>query len=569
MGDTAAGLLTIGVLVLLLAATHAPLGAYLANVFTTDRHWRIERRAYRIVGVNPDQEQPWTVYAASVGALSVLSFLLLFLVILAQGWLPFNHGESMHVDTALNTAVSFVTNTNWQSYAGEAGTSVFVQAVGLTVQNFASAAVGIAVVAALIRAIARHESRYIGNFWVDLTRVVVRILLPIAAVAAVVLILGGVIQNLAAPTDVTGVTGAAQSIPGGLVASQEAIKELGTNGGGFFNANSAHPFENPTPGTNFVQMLLIFSIGAGLTNTLGRMTGSVRHGWALYAAMLLLFAGGLALASYSEQAGNPIHERLGVAVDPSSGSAGGNMEGKEVRFGIADSALFATVTTDASCGAVNSMHDSYTPLGGLVPLANIASGEVIFGGVGAGLYGIFVFVVLSIFIAGLMVGRTPEYLGKKIEAHEVKLAMLAVLVLTFVILGFSAASSVLPQGLSSRNNQGPHGFSEILYAYISGAGNNGSAFAGLNANTLWYNTTLGLTMFFGRFFMLIPILGIAGALATKKKVPASAGTFPVTGPLFTLLLVGVIVIVGALTFFPAFSLGPIVEHLLMRAGKLF
>jgi len=299
------------------------------------------------------------------------------------------------------------------------------------------------------------------------------------------------------------------------------------------------------------------------------MTGSVRHGWALYAAMLLLFAGGLALASYSEQAGNPIHERLGVAVDPSSGSAGGNMEGKEVRFGIADSALFATVTTDASCGAVNSMHDSYTPLGGLVPLANIASGEVIFGGVGAGLYGIFVFVVLSIFIAGLMVGRTPEYLGKKIEAHEVKLAMLAVLVLTFVILGFSAASSVLPQGLSSRNNQGPHGFSEILYAYISGAGNNGSAFAGLNANTLWYNTTLGLTMFFGRFFMLIPILGIAGALATKKKVPASAGTFPVTGPLFTLLLVGVIVIVGALTFFPAFSLGPIVEHLLMRAGKLF
>jgi K+-transporting ATPase ATPase A chain len=441
--------------------------------------------------------------------------------------------------------------------------------VGLAYHNFLSAATGIAIAVVIIRGIAREKARGIGNFWFDCTRALLWVLLPFSFVAALVFASRGVVQNFRADATITTVEGQTQKIPGGPFASQEAIKELGTNGGGPYNANSAHPFENPTPGTNFVQMLLIFSIGAGLTNTLGRMTGSVRHGWALYAAMLLLFAGGLALASYSEQAGNPIHERLGVAVDPSSGSAGGNMEGKEVRFGIADSALFATVTTDASCGAVNSMHDSYTPLGGLAPLANIASGEVIFGGVGAGLYGIFVFVVLSIFIAGLMVGRTPEYLGKKIEAHEVKLAMLAVLVLTFVILGFSAASSVLPQGLSSRNNQGPHGFSEILYAYISGAGNNGSAFAGLNANTLWYNTTLGLTMFFGRFFMLIPILGIAGALATKKKVPASAGTFPVTGPLFTLLLVGVIVIVGALTFFPAFSLGPIVEHLLMRAGKLF
>jgi K+-transporting ATPase ATPase A chain len=447
--------------------------------------------------------------------------------------------------------------------------SHFTQMVGLAYHNFLSAATGIAIAVVIIRGIAREKARGIGNFWFDCTRALLWVLLPFSFVAALVFASRGVVQNFRADATITTVEGQTQKIPGGPFASQEAIKELGTNGGGPYNANSAHPFENPTPGTNFVQMLLIFSIGAGLTNTLGRMTGSVRHGWALYAAMLLLFAGGLALASYSEQAGNPIHERLGVAVDPSSGSAGGNMEGKEVRFGIADSALFATVTTDASCGAVNSMHDSYTPLGGLVPLANIASGEVIFGGVGAGLYGIFVFVVLSIFIAGLMVGRTPEYLGKKIEAHEVKLAMLAVLVLTFVILGFSAASSVLPQGLSSRNNQGPHGFSEILYAYISGAGNNGSAFAGLNANTLWYNTTLGLTMFFGRFFMLIPILGIAGALATKKKVPASAGTFPVTGPLFTLLLVGVIVIVGALTFFPAFSLGPIVEHLLMRAGKLF
>jgi K+-transporting ATPase ATPase A chain len=488
-----------------------------------------------------------------------------------QKFLPLNPNGlgAVSPDSSWNTAVSFTTNTNWQGYSGESTMSHFTQMVGLAYHNFLSAATGIAIAVVIIRGIAREKARGIGNFWFDCTRALLWVLLPFSLVAALVFVSRGVVQNFHADATITTVEGETQKIPGGPFASQEAIKELGTNGGGPYNANSAHPFENPTPGTNFVQLLLILSIGAGLTNTLGRMTGSVRHGWAIYAAMLLLFAGGLALATYSEQAGNPIHERLGVAVAPSPGSAGGNMEGKEVRFGIADSTIFATVTTDASCGAVNSMHDSYTPLGGLVPLANIASGEVIFGGVGAGLYGIFVFIVLSIFIAGLMVGRTPEYLGKKIEAHEVKLAMLSILILTVVILGFSAAASVLPQGLSSRNNQGPHGFSEILYAYLSGAGNNGSAFAGLNANTLWYNTTLGFTMFLGRFFMLIPILGIAGSLATKKKVPASAGTFPVTGPLFTFLLVGVIVIVGALTFFPAFSLGPIVEHLLMKAGKVF
>jgi K+-transporting ATPase ATPase A chain len=377
------------------------------------------------------------------------------------------------------------------------------------------------------------------------------------------------VQNFHADVSVKTVEGAEQKIPQGPVASQEAIKELGTNGGGFFNANSAHPYENPTPGTNFLQIVLIFALGAGLTNTLGRMTGSVRHGWAVFGAMTAMFLAGAVVCTVAEQRGNPIHQAAGVASAPTAGGTAGKMEGKEVRFGISDSALFATVTTDASCGAVNAMHDSFTAIGGLVPLANIATGEIIFGGVGAGLYGIFLFIVLTVFIAGLMVGRTPEYLGKKIESHEVKLAMLSVLVLTLSILGLSALASVVPAGLSSLNNKGPHGFSEILYAFTSGAGNNGSAFAGLNANTLFYNSTLGIDMFLGRFFMLIPILGIAGSLAAKKRVPASAGSFPVTGPLFSVLLVGVIVIVGALTFFPAFSLGPIVEHLLMRSGTVF
>jgi K+-transporting ATPase ATPase A chain len=552
MGDSLAGVLTIGVLVLLLAVSHAPLGAYLAHTFTTDRHWRAERLVYRVTGVNPDQEQPWTVYATSVGAFSVLSFVLLFLVILTQGWLPLNHGESMHLDTALNTAVSFVTNTNWQSYAGEAGTSLLVQAVGLTVQNFASAAVGIAVVAALIRAIARHQGRFIGNFWVDLTRIVVRVLLPIAAVAAVVLVLGGVIQTLAAPADVTGVTGAAQSIPGGLVASQEAIKELGTNGGGFFNANSAHPFENPTPLTNLVELFLIFAIPGALTYTYGRMARDQRQGWVLFAAMSALFFAGVATCYWAEAHG-----------------AWGGMEGKEQRFGVAASTLFATVTTDASCGAVNAMHDSFTPLGGLVPLVNIALGEVIFGGVGAGLYGILVFVVLTVFIAGLMVGRTPEYLGKKIEQREMKLAMFYILIFPLLILGFAAWSAVRPYGVASLNNGGPHGLSELLYAYTSGTGNNGSAFAGLNANTPWWNISLGITMLAGRFLMIIPILAIGGSMLNKKTVQPGPGTFPTNGLLFTALLVGVVVIVGALTFFPALSLGPIVEHFVAHAGTVY
>jgi len=447
--------------------------------------------------------------------------------------------------------------------------SHFTQMVGLAFHNFLSAATGIAIAIAVIRGVAREKASGIGNFWFDCTRAILWVLLPISLAAALFLMSRGVVQNFHADVAVRTVEGVEQKIPQGPVASQEAIKELGTNGGGFFNANSGFPYENPTPGANFAEMVLIFAIGAGLTSTLGRMTGSRKHGWAVFGAMSLMFLGGAVVATLAEQSGNPIHAKAGVQVAPTAGAPGGNMEGKEVRFGIGESALFATITTDASCGAVNSWHDSFTPIGGLVPLANIATGEVIFGGVGAGLYGMFVFIVLTVFIAGLMVGRTPEYLGKKIESHEVKLAMLSILILTLIILGFSAAAARLPAGLSSLNNKGPHGFSEILYAYTSGAGNNGSAFAGLNANTLWYNTSLGFDMFLGRFFMLIPILGIAGSLAAKKRIPASAGTFPVTGPLFAILLVSVVTIVGALTFFPAFSLGPIVEHLLMKAGTLF
>lgn len=561
----------------LVAAVTPILGGYMKKVFSGERTLLdpvfrpIERFVYRLCRVDASQDQTWIEWTVSMLLVNGASLVLLYGFQRLQKFLPLNPNGlgGISPDSSWNTAVSFTTNTNWQGYSGESTMSHFTQMVGLAYHNFLSAATGIAIAVVIIRGIARERASAVGNFWFDCTRALLWVLLPISFVGALFLVSRGVVQNFRADTTITTVEGARQKIPGGPFASQESIKELGTNGGGAYNANASHPFENPTPGTNFVEMLLILSIGAGLTNTLGRMTGSVRHGWAVFAAMFLMFAGGLALTTFSEQAGNPIHEKLGAAVAPSTGSPGGNMEGKEVRFGIAESALFATVTTDASCGAVNSMHDSFTPLGGLVPLANIASGEVIFGGVGAGLYGIFVFIVLSIFIAGLMVGRTPEYLGKKIEAHEVKLAMLSILVLTLLILGFTATSSVLPQGLSSRNNAGPHGFSEILYAFTSGAGNNGSAFAGLNANTVWYNTTLGLAMFFGRYFMLIPILGIAGSLASKKKIPASAGTFPVTGPLFTFLLVGVVLIVGALTFFPAFSLGPIVEHLLMHAGKLF
>jgi K+-transporting ATPase ATPase A chain len=553
------------------------LGAYMARVFAGERTFLdpvlkpIERLTYRLCRVDARQDQTWIEWTVTMLVVNGASLVLLYLFQRLQQWLPLNpnHFGAVSPDSSWNTAVSFTTNTNWQGYSGESTMSHFTQMAGLAFQNFLSAATGIAIAVAVIRGLAREKARGIGNFWFDCTRAILWILLPVSLVAAFFLVSRGVVQNFRADVAVETVEGAEQRIPQGPVASQEAIKELGTNGGGFFNANSAFPYENPTPATNFVEMILIFAISAGLTSTLGRMTGSRRHGWAVFAAMSLMFFVGAVTATISEQRGNPIHQKAGVAAFPTAGGTGGNMEGKEVRFGIGESALFATITTDASCGAVNSWHDSFTPIGGLVPLANIATSEVIFGGVGAGLYGMFVFIVLTVFIAGLMVGRTPEYLGKRIEAHEVKLAMLSILILTLIILGFSAAASRLPAGLSSLNNKGPHGFSEILYAFTSGAGNNGSAFAGLSANTLFYNVTLGVDMFLGRYFMLIPILGISGSLAAKKKIPESAGTFPVTGPLFTSLLVGVVVIVGALTFFPAFALGPIVEHLLMKAGALF
>jgi K+-transporting ATPase ATPase A chain len=570
-------LLELLVFLALIVAVTPILGGYMKRVFGGERTLLdpvlrpVERVIYKLCGVDAQKDQGWIEWTVTMLVVNAASLVLLYAFQRLQQWLPLNpnHFGAVSTDSSWNTAVSFTTNTNWQGYSGESTMSHFTQMVGLAFHNFLSAATGIAIAVAVIRGVAREKASGIGNFWFDCTRSILWVLLPVSLVAALFLISRGVVQNFHADVVVKTVEGQEQKIPQGPVASQEAIKEFGTNGGGFFNANSAHPYENPTPGTNFAQILLIFAVGAGLTNTLGRMTGSVRHGWAVFAAMAILFVCGAVTAGVFEQRGNPIHQKAGVAAAPTAGGTGGNMEGKEVRFGIGDSALFATVTTDASCGAVNSWHDSFTPIGGLVPLANIATGEVIFGGVGAGLYGMFVFVVLTVFIAGLMVGRTPEYLGKKIESHEVKLAMLAVLILTLSILGLSAAASVLPAGLSSLNNKGPHGFSEILYAYESGAGNNGSAFAGLNANTLWYNVTLGFDMFFGRFFMLIPILGIAGSLAGKKKIPNSAGTFPVTGPLFTVLLIGVILIVGALTFFPAFSLGPVVEQLLMKAGTLF
>ena len=437
------------------------------------------------------------------------------------------------------------------------------QMVGLTFHNFVSAATGIALAIAVIRGIARHSSKTLGNFWVDLTRSTLWVLLPLSLVSAIVLLSQGVIQNFHPTTELTTVEGKVQKIPQGPVASQEAIKELGTNGGGFFNANSAHPYENPTPFTNLLEMFLIFAIGAGLTYTLGSMIGKQRHGWAVFWAMAIVFLAGALIVGWAEQRGNPIHQRLGMA------AVDGNMEGKEVRFGIGDSALFAAITTDASCGAVNAMHDSFTPIGGSIPLLNIMLGEVIYGGVGAGLYGMFLFIVLTVFIAGLMVGRTPEYLGKKIEAHDVKLAMLAVLVLAFAILVGTAAAASTTAGTSSLNNAGPHGLSEMTYAFTSATGNNGSAFAGLNANTKFYNIALGVAMFFGRFLMIIPIMGIAGSLAAKKRLAETAGTFPVDGPLFTFLLISVILIVGALTYFPVLSLGPYVEHFLMNAGKVF
>jgi K+-transporting ATPase ATPase A chain len=544
----------------------------------------VELLTYKVAGIREDVEQPWTQYTAALLSFSIFGFLLTYLLQRAQGILPFNpqHFGAGNVtpDLAFNTATSFVTNTNWQAYSGESTLSYFVQMAALTVQNFASAAAGMAIAVALIRGFAGQEKRTLGNFWVDVTRATVYVLLPISVVAAFLFVSQGVIQNLSPYTDVATVEGAKQTIAQGPVASQEAIKQLGTNGGGFFNANAAHPFENPTPLSNLLSLFLIFLIPGALTYTFGKMVGDTRQGWAIFAAFSVMFLIGVFVCYQSEQAGNPLLAKMGLQTAATPGQAGGNMEGKEVRFGIANSALYATVTTDASCGAVNSMHDSYTPLGGLVPMFNIMTGEVIFGGVGAGLYGILLYCILAVFIAGLMVGRTPEYLGKKIEQKEVKMAMLAVVATAFSILVFSSLSSVVtfsakgywnPPGpaIANVNNSGPHGLSEILYTYVSGTGNNGSAFGGIGANTPWYNLTIGLAMWIGRFLFLIPLLAAAGSLAAKKKIPATAGTFPTDGPLFVGLLVGTVLIVGALTFFPALSLGPIVEHFLMHGGRLF
>jgi K+-transporting ATPase ATPase A chain len=567
---------------LVVAAITAPLGAYLSRVFERRRTWLdpllgpLERLIYRLTRVDASREMRWTEYAAALLAFSLVSILALVALLRLQGWLPLNPQRFGAVGwwLAVNTAVSFTTNTNWQAYPGESTISYLAQMAGLAYQNFMSAAAGLAVAIALIRAIARRETDTIGNFWVDLVRGVLWVLLPLSLAGALVLVSQGVVQNLrpydhARPIDAaSGIT--EQVIAQGPVASQEIIKALGTNGGGFFNANSAHPFENPTPLTNFLQLVAIFAIPSALTWTLGDLAGSRRHGWAVWGAMAFLFLAGATAAYWAEGRGNPLLARAGASQAITASSPGGNMEGKEARFGIAASALYATVTTDASCGAVNGMHDSFTPLGGLVPLVNILLGEVIFGGVGAGLYGVVVFVILAVFIAGLMVGRTPEYLGKKIGAFEVQMAMIAVLIVPLLVLPLTAVSAVSPSfGTSSLLNHGPHGLGEMLYAFASAAGNNGSAFAGLNANTAWYNAALGLTMLAGRFLVMVPVLAIAGSLAAKKRIPPSPGTFPVTTPLFAGLLVSVIVIVGALTFFPALSLGPVVEHLLMRSGQVF
>ncbi len=583
------GWLQIGLFIALVLLLAKPMGSYIAAVFERRRTWLdpvlapCERLLYRVTGIDPAAEMRWTEYTVAMLVFSAATLLLTYLVERAQALLPFNPQHLPGVESALawNTAISFTTNTNWQAYAPESTMSYLTQMLGLATHNFWSAAVGMALAIAFVRGIARRETDKLGNFWVDLTRGSLWILLPISIVFALALVSQGVVQNLK-PYDtaklvetqkVTGSDGktstvTTQTIAQGPVASQEAIKMLGTNGGSFFNANSAHPFENPTPLSNFLQLLSIFLLPAGLTVALGQMVGSPKHGWAVLAAMVVLWFAGTLTCYWAEAHGNPLLHNVNAQV--TANQTGGNMEGKEVRFGIANSALFATVTTDASCGAVNSMHDSFTPLGGMVPMVNILLGEIVFGGVGAGLYGMLVFVVLAVFIAGLMVGRTPEYLGKKIEAYDVQMAMLYLLIFPMIILTFSALTILLPKlGLSSLANQGPHGLSEILYAYTSATGNNGSAFAGLNANTHWYNYTLGIAMFFGRFMMLIPMMAIAGHLAGKKVVPASAGTFPVTTPLFTVLLTGVIVIVGALTFFPALSLGPVLEHLLLGAGHAF
>jgi K+-transporting ATPase ATPase A chain len=575
---TANGWLQILFFLLAIGLVTPLLGGYMTRVFTRRRTWLdpvlrpIERLVYRATGVDEHREMRWAEYAIAVLLFSGVSMLALYAIQRLQGRLPLNPQGFGGVapDLAFNTAVSFATNTNWQAYGGESTMSYLTQMAGLAYHNFVSAATGIAVAIAFIRGIAQREKDTLGNFWVDLVRASLWILLPIAIVGSIFLVSQGVVQNLKPYDAVQTVEGVKQVIAQGPAASQEIIKQFGTNGGGFFNANSAHPFENPTPLSNVLEMFGIFAISAGLTHTLGSLTGSRKHGWAIWAAMAFLFLAGVTVAYWAEARGNPLLTAAGADQTTTALSPGGNMEGKEVRFGIANTALFATVTTDASCGAINGWLDSFTPIGGLVPLANIQLSEVVFGGVGAGMYGVLVYVILSVFIAGLMVGRTPEYLGKKIQAFEVQMAMLTVLVFSFVILMFTAVSSVSSGfGTSSIFNAGPHGLSEILYAYSSGAANNGSAFGGLSVNTRWYNTTIGLAMLFGRFFMIIPPLAIAGSLARKKHVPPSVGTFPVTTPLFSALLVGVILIVGALTFFPALSLGPIVEHFLMHNGQVF
>ncbi len=562
----------------LLLALTKPMGLYLVRVldgqgktFLDPALKPVELFFYHLCGIAPEREQNWKQYSLSLGVFSLFGILFTYAILRLQSILPLNpqHFPGLSPDLAFNTAVSFATNTNWQNYGGENTLSYFSQMVALTFHNFVSAAAGIGIAAALVRGIARHETHALGNFWVDLVRATLYLFLPLSLIFAVVLISQGVIQNLS-PYSVSESLESAggnaapikQTIVQGPIASQEAIKMLGTNGGGYTNANSAHPFENPTPLSNFLQMLAIFLVPSGLTWHLGRTVGNQRHGWTVWAAMMLLFLGAAVFCWWAESHGNPRLVALGL--DHSDG----NMEGKEVRFGIFNSALFATITTDASCGAVNAMHDSFTPLGGLVLLVNILLGEVVFGGVGAGLYGMLIFVILSVFLAGLMVGRTPEYLGKKIEARDIKLCVLVLLALTFSILGFTAWASVSPWGLAGRNNLGPHGLLEIFYAYASGTGNNGSAFAGLNGNTPWYNTTLALAMLAGRFLMIVPILALAGNLARKKIIPASSGSFPVSGGTFTVLLIGTVVITGVLTFFPALALGPIVEHFIMTASAV-
>jgi K+-transporting ATPase ATPase A chain len=570
---TVNGWLQIAFFSLAVLVVAKPLGIYLVRVYDGTAKWcaPVERFLYRICGIDPSEDQHWTRYAASMLLFSLATMLLTYVVLRVQHLLPFNpqHLGAVPDRQAFETSASFTTNTNWQSYVGETTMSYLSQMSQLAFHNFISAAAGIAVAVAFVRGIARRSAGRIGNFWVDLTRGTLYVLLPACVVLSLLFVQQGMIQNFKPYLDVVTLEGGKQTIAMGPVASQEIIKQLGTNGGGFFNANAAHPFENPTPWTNFWSMFTIFMIPSGLTYLLGRMVKSQKHGWAVWAAMFVLFFGGVTTAYWAESRGNPIHLTLGIDPHTSPAQPGGNMEGKEVRFGIANSALYATVTTDASCGAVNAMHDSFTPLGGLVPLVNIQLGEVVFGGVGAGLYGMLVMVVLTVFIAGLMVGRTPEYLGKKIQAREVQMAMLYILIFPAAILTLTAVSVLLPAGLKGLNNAGPHGLSEILYAFTSTAGNNGSAFAGLTGTTYYYNTMLGMNTLIGRFAMMVPMLALAGFLAEKKIAPESVGTFPVTTPLFVILLVSVVLIVSALTFFPALSLGPIVEHLLMRSGKLF